>query len=62
MASDKEANAERQPWEKEILFGHRWGQHGEEAAEEELARLRPLWDAAQPIDGVGFRVLRGLRY
>ncbi len=39
----------REPWEKEILARHRWGQHGDDRASEELARLGKLWDAAQPL-------------
>ena len=38
-------------WEQEVAAGHRWGEHGDETAQQELARLRELWDAAQPVDG-----------
>ncbi len=37
-------------WEKEILGRHRWGQHGEERAKEELARLKRFRDAVGPMD------------
>lgn len=41
--------AAREAWETEILYPHRWG--GSDArAEEEWARLRSLWDAAQPVE------------
>ena len=39
----------RPAWEREVLARHRWGQHGEKA-NEELARLRKLWESAQPLD------------
>lgn len=37
-------------WEREVLARHRWGRHGD-VAEEELARLRKLREAAGPLDG-----------
>lgn len=36
-------------WEREVLAQHRWGRHGDMASEE-LARLRKLWEAAQPVN------------
>ena len=45
-----------EPWEKEILVRHRWGQHGD-AAIRELERLRELWAAAQPLGGSAQAVL-----
>jgi len=37
-------------WEKEVIFPHRWGQHGKDAALDELKRLRKLWNFAKPLD------------
>ena len=36
-------------WEQEVLFGPRWGQHGEKAAAE-AKRLKKLLEAAGPLD------------
>ena len=41
---------ELESWEKEVLAGHRWGQHGKDRAEAELARLKELREAAGPMD------------
>lgn len=43
-----EGTPQREPWEEEIFYGHRWGAHGEKASEEH-ARLKKLWEAAQPF-------------
>lgn len=45
------------PWEKELYYDHRWGDPfwarlgNPHRAADEHARLRPLWQAAQPLDG-----------
>jgi hypothetical protein len=38
-----------EPWEREVLFAHRWGQHGEECVAVELARLQRLRQAVPPL-------------
>jgi hypothetical protein len=43
-----EGTPPREAWEDEVFHEHRWGAHGEKASEEH-ARLRKLWDAAQPF-------------
>jgi len=43
-----EGTPPREAWEEEVFFGHRWGPHGEKAGEEH-ARLKKLWEAAQPF-------------
>jgi len=43
-----EGTPPREAWEDEVFYGHRWGPHGEKAHEEH-ARLKKLWDAAQPF-------------
>ena len=47
--NDKQGARVRELWEAEILARHRWGQHGDKA-QEELARLQTLWEAARPIE------------
>jgi len=50
MASpENETTPKREPWEEEIFYPHRWGRHGDKAVEEH-ARLKPLWETAQPLD------------
>jgi hypothetical protein len=44
-------------WEQEVAAGHRWGQHGDETVQQELTRLRELWNAAQPVDGNVRRII-----
>ena len=44
-----ETSSLREVWEKEVIAKHRWGQHGNKAAEE-LSRLRRLWDSIHPVD------------
>ncbi len=39
----------REAWEDEVLEGHRWGCHGQHAAEEH-ERLIALWQDAKPLD------------
>lgn len=36
-------------WEREVLAGHRWGKHGDQANAEHT-RLRKMWEAIQPVD------------
>jgi hypothetical protein len=36
-------------WEREVLAGHRWGRHGDQAAARELARLRARWARIQSV-------------
>jgi hypothetical protein len=54
----KMTEQEKPPWEKEIFVRHRWGQHGEEKAAEEHARLKTLWDAAQPLEKGADEILK----
>ncbi len=37
-------------WEKEVLARHRWGRYGDKANQEH-ARLKQLYEKAQPLDG-----------
>lgn len=39
----------REPWAHELLARHRWGRYGEKAGEEH-ARLKQLYEKAQPLD------------
>lgn len=57
MSANQDAARPLVGWEKELLFKHRWGRHGERA-QEEIARLRPLWDAAQPLSATQARILQ----
>ena len=41
------SGSELMTWEQEVLANHRWGQHGDDQATEERARLRELWSAAE---------------
>jgi len=43
------ATPSKEPWAEEVFAGHRWGRQNGRAAEE-YARLRALWQAAQPFD------------
>lgn len=47
----------RAAWEREVTVRHRWGQHGEDRAREELARLRKLREAAGTLDADAEAVL-----
>lgn len=40
-------------WQQEVLARHRWGQHGEDRAQQECDRIGELWLAARPISDVG---------
>jgi hypothetical protein len=53
MSADVSA---REPWEEEVLAGHRWGRHGEKAVTEHF-RLRQLWAAAQPMNNDTRRIM-----
>ena len=58
-SSKSSAEATREHWEKELLGGGYWGWGGrQDRAEEELARLRSLWEAAQPLDATQQRLTR----
>lgn len=50
-----------EPWEEEILVGHRWGCHGEERGREELDRLRTLWDEARPLSEASRKLIEHIR-
>ena len=52
--SVKEARGEG--WAQDVLARHRWGQHGDRAAEEH-ARLCRLWAAAQPLDDTALTIV-----
>jgi hypothetical protein len=41
---------QRENWEEELFYWHRWGQHGKEKADEEHARLKKFWNATKPIN------------
>jgi hypothetical protein len=43
------SKAVSEPWEREVPVRHRWGQHGEDCAAAELARLQRLRQAAPPL-------------
>lgn len=50
IASERnESTSPPEVWEQEILARHRWGRH-DDRAPEELALLKPLWEAACPLD------------
>ena len=40
---------QREVWEEELLAGHRWGKRGDRA-DEEMSKLRKLWDAIHPVN------------
>ena len=46
---ENETTPKREPWEEEIFYPHRWGRHGDKAAEEH-SRLKPIWEEAQPME------------
>ena len=43
-------------WQQGVLARHRWGQHGEDTAQTECARIGELWGAAQPISDAGCEI------
>ncbi len=43
------SKAVSEPWEREVPFWHRWGQHGEGRVAEELARLQRLRQPVPPL-------------
>ena len=49
-------NRLKESWEEELQAGHRWG--ATEKAEEELAKLRDLWNEAQPLDGSSSMIMK----
>jgi len=59
--NDKNDRKMLEEWEEEVLFGHRWGSHGVDVANKELARLKKLWEKAQQLDDNCKRIIYQIR-
>ena len=44
-------------WEQKVLASYRWGRYSEATARDELARLRPLYDAVAPLNDTHAQIL-----
>ena len=40
--NDKNDRPVLEGWEEEVIIGHRWGSHGDDVANKELARLKKI--------------------
>ncbi len=56
-------SASRESWEEEIVAAHRWGRFAfwfkteSQDGERELARLRELWESAQPLNSLSRKIV-----